>query len=147
LNPEVNFEATLPQQYEITLNFAARKQDIAFLPFRSPLPSTTSSRCWRSPDSSEAAVRSGGTGAAQPASALALPHYFPKRFQSGRRPAGKALWHHRFASIRLAEVASTALNKNAVPRHRRTTNRAQFTITYVSNVSSTQQQSSKSNTT
>lgn len=146
LNPDINVEATTTiQQYEITLNFSGPANKLN-LSYRSdpPLPSNDIVALLAlGQTSSEAEYRSGGTGSAtsgvSPGASQLLSEAISSQL-SGRL-------ERLFGTTRirvgpgLTEVASTGSEQNAAAR---VTVEQQFardlTITYVSNVSSTQQQ-------
>jgi translocation and assembly module TamB len=146
LNPEVNFEATTTiQQYEITLNFSGPANKLS-LSYRSdpPLPSNdivTLLALGRS--STEAEVRSGGTGAGAAGVGTGASALLSEAISS--QVGGRLEKLFGITSFRvdpgLAEVASTGSEQNAAARVTVEQQIARnLTITYVSNVSSTQQQ-------
>jgi translocation and assembly module TamB len=145
LNPDVNVEATTTiQQYEITLNFSGPANKLA-LSYRSdpPLPSNDIITLLAlGQTSSEAELRGGGTGASQSpsAGASALLSEAISSQLGGRLERLFGITKLR-VDPGLAGVGSTGSEQNAAAR---VTVQQQIahdlTITYVSNVSSTQQQ-------
>ncbi len=146
LNPEVNFEATTTiQQYEITLNFSGPANKLS-LSYRSdpPLPSNDIVTLLAiGQTSNEASARSGGTttgsfGAGSGASELLseaissqLGGRLERLFGVTRVRVGPGL----------TEFASSGSEQNAAARVTVEQQIARdLTVTYVSNVSSTQQQ-------
>jgi translocation and assembly module TamB len=146
LNPEVNFEATTTiQQYEITLNFSGPANKIS-LSYRSdpPLPSNDIVTLLAlGQTSTEAAVRSGGTGAGSAGVGTGASALLSEAISSqvgGRLEKLFGITRFR-VDPGLAEVASTGSEQNAAARVTVEQQIARnLTITYVSNVSSTQQQ-------
>jgi translocation and assembly module TamB len=146
LNPEVNFEATTTiQQYEITLNFSGPANKIS-LSYRSdpPLPSNDIVTLLAlGQTSSEAAVRSGGTGGGSAGVGTGASALLSEAISSqvgGRLEKLFGITRFR-VDPGLAEVASSGSEQNATARVTVEQQIARdLTITYVSNVSSTQQQ-------
>jgi translocation and assembly module TamB len=146
LNPEVNFEATTTiQQYEITLNFSGPANKIS-LSYRSdpPLPSNDIVTLLAlGQTSTEAEVRSGGTGAGSAGVGTGASALLSEAISSqvgGRLEKLFGITRFR-VDPGLAEVASTGSEQNAAARVTVEQQIARnLTITYVSNVSSTQQQ-------
>ena len=146
LNPEVNFEATTTiQQYEITLNFSGSANKLS-LSYRSdpPLPSNDIVTLLAlGQTSTEASARSGGTttgslGAGSGASTL-LSEAISSQL-GGRLERLFGITRFR-VDPGLTEVASSGSEQNAAARVTVEQQIAHdLTITYVSNVSSTQQQ-------
>lgn len=145
LNPDINVEAsTTIQQYEITLNFAGPANKLA-LSYRSdpPLPSNDIITLLAlGQTSSEAELRGGGTGASQSASAGAST-ILSEAISS--QLGGRLERLFGITKLRvdpgLAGVGSTGSEQNAAARVTVEQQIAHdLTITYVSNVSSTQQQ-------
>jgi translocation and assembly module TamB len=146
LNPDINVEATTTiQQYEITLNFSGPANKLS-LSYRSdpPLPSNDIVTLLAlGQTSSEAEVRSGGTGAGSAnvgSGASALLSEAISSQVGGRLERLFGITRFR-VDPGLAGVGSTGTETNPAAR---VTVEQQFardlTITYVSNVSSTQQQ-------
>ena len=145
LNPDVNVEATTTiQQYEITLDFSGPANKLA-LAYRSdpPLPSNDIITLLAlGQTSSEAELRGGGTGASQSttAGASALLSEAISSQVGGRLERLFGITKLR-VDPGLAGVGATGSEQNAAAR---VTVQQQITrdltITYVSNVSSTQQQ-------
>ena len=146
LNPDINVEATTTiQQYEITLNFSGPANKLS-LSYRSdpPLPSNDIITLLAlGQTSSESEVRSSGSGAgAQSASsgASALLSEAISSQLGGRLERLFGITRFR-VDPGLAGVGSTGSEQNAAARitvEQQVTR--DLTITYVSNVSSTQQQ-------
>ena len=145
LNPDINVEATTTiQQYEITLNFSGPANKLS-LSFRSdpPLPNNDIITLLAlGQTSSESEVRSGGTtgssGTSSGASAL-LSEAISSQV-GGRLEKLFGITRFRVGPG-LTEVASTGSEQNAAARITVEQQVAHnLTITYVSNVSSTQQQ-------
>lgn len=145
IDPVINVEATTTiQQYEITLNFNGRSSAIA-LSYRSdpPLPGNDIITLLAlGKTSSEANVRSGGAGSNQGASAgaSALVSEAISSQLGGRLERLFGITRFR-VDPGLAGVGSTGSSQNAAARvtvEQQITHN--LTITYVSNVSSTQQQ-------
>jgi translocation and assembly module TamB len=146
LNPDINVEATTTiQQYEITLNFSGPANKLS-LSYRSdpPLPSNDIVTLLAlGQTSTEAEYRSGGTGAGASGVGAGASQLLSEAISS---QLGGRL-ERLFGTTRfrvgpgLTEIASTGSEQNAAAR---VTVEQQFardlTITYVSNVSSTQQQ-------
>jgi len=145
LNPDVNVEATTTiQQYEITLNFSGPANKLA-LSYRSdpPLPGNDIITLLAlGQTSSEAELRGGGTGASQSTSAgaSALLSEAISSQLGGRLERLFGITKLR-VDPGLAGVGSTGSEQNAAARVTVQQQIARdLTITYVSNVSSTQQQ-------
>jgi translocation and assembly module TamB len=146
LNPEVNFEATTTiQQYEITLNFSGPANKLS-LSYRSdpPLPSNDIVTLLAlGQTSTEAEVRSGGTGAGSAGVGTGASALLSEAISSqvgGRLERLFGITRFR-VDPGLAEVASTGSEQSAAARVTVEQQIARnLTITYVSNVSSTQQQ-------
>jgi translocation and assembly module TamB len=145
LDPVVNVEATTTiQQYEITLNFNGPASKLT-LAYRSdpPLPANDIVTLLAlGQTSSEAEVRSGGTGASQSATsgASAILSEAISSQLGGRLEKLFGITRFR-VDPGLAGVGSTGSEQNAAARitvEQQVTR--DLTITYVSNVSSTQQQ-------
>jgi translocation and assembly module TamB len=145
LDPVINVEAsTTIQQYEITLNFTGPASKLA-LAYRSdpPLPANDIVTLLAlGQTSSEAEVRGGGTGASQSASsgASAILSEAISSQLGGRLEKLFGITRFR-VDPGLAGVGSTGSEQNAAARitvEQQVTR--ELTITYVSNVSSTQQQ-------
>ena len=146
LNPDINVEATTTiQQYEITLNFSGSANKLS-LSYRSdpPLPSNDIVTLLAlGQTSNEAEVRSGGTGSGSqgvsPGASALLSEAISSQL-GGRLERLFGITRLR-VDPGLAGVGSTGSEQNAAAR---VTVEQQFTrnltITYVSNVSSTQQQ-------
>jgi translocation and assembly module TamB len=146
LNPDINVEATTTiQQYEITLNFSGPANKLS-LSYRSdpPLPSNDIVTLLAlGQTSTEAEVRSGGTGAGSQGVGSGASALLSEAISSqlgGRLERLFGITRFR-VDPGLAGVGSTGSEQNAAAR---VTVEQQFTrnltITYVSNVSSTQQQ-------
>jgi translocation and assembly module TamB len=146
LNPDVNVEATTTiQQYEITLNFSGPANKLS-LSYRSdpPLPSNDIITLLAlGQTSTEAEVRSGGTGAGSQSVGSGASAILSEAISSqlgGRLERLFGITRFR-VDPGLAGVGSTGSEQNAAARvtveQQITRN---LTITYVSNVSSTQQQ-------
>jgi translocation and assembly module TamB len=146
LNPEVNFEATTTiQQYEITLNFSGPANKLS-LSYRSdpPLPSNDIVTLLAlGQTSTEAEVRSGGTGTGSGGVGTGASALLSEAISSqvgGRLEKLFGITRFR-VDPGLAEVASTGSEQSAAARVTVEQQIARnLTITYVSNVSSTQQQ-------
>jgi translocation and assembly module TamB len=145
LDPVVNVEAsTTIQQYEITLNFTGPASKLT-LAYRSdpPLPANDIVTLLAlGQTSSEAEVRGGGTGASQSATsgASAILSEAISSQLGGRLEKLFGITRFR-VDPGLAGVGSTGSEQNAAARitvEQQVTR--ELTITYVSNVSSTQQQ-------
>jgi len=145
LDPVVNVEAsTTIQQYEITLNFTGPASKLA-LAYRSdpPLPANDIVTLLAlGQTSSEAEIRGGGTGASQSATsgASAILSEAISSQLGGRLEKLFGITRFR-VDPGLAGVGSTGSEQNAAARitvEQQVTR--ELTITYVSNVSSTQQQ-------
>ena len=145
LDPVVNVEAsTTIQQYEITLNFTGPASKLA-LAYRSdpPLPANDIVTLLAlGQTSSEAELRSGGTGTSQSATsgASAILSEAISSQLGGRLEKLFGITRFR-VDPGLAGVGSTGSEQNAAARitvEQQVTR--ELTITYVSNVSSTQQQ-------
>jgi translocation and assembly module TamB len=145
LDPVINVEAsTTIQQYEITLNFTGPASKLA-LAYRSdpPLPANDIVTLLAlGQTSSEAEIRSGGTGASQSATsgASAILSEAISSQLGGRLEKLFGITRFR-VDPGLAGVGSTGSEQNAAARitvEQQVTR--ELTITYVSNVSSTQQQ-------
>jgi translocation and assembly module TamB len=145
LDPVLNVEATTTiQQYEITLNFNGPASKLT-LAYRSdpPLPANDIITLLAlGQTSSESSIRGGGTGTSQSASsgATAILSEAVSSQVGGRLERLFGITRFR-VDPGLAEVGSTGSSQNAAARvtveERVTRN---LTITYVSNVGSTQQQ-------
>ena len=145
LNPDVNVEATTTiQQYEITLDFTGPANKLA-LSYRSdpPLPSNDIITLLAlGQTTSEAELRGGGTGAAQSTTggASALLSEAISSQVGGRLERLFGITKLR-VDPGLAGVGATGSEQNAAARVTVQQQIARdLTITYVSNVSSTQQQ-------
>jgi translocation and assembly module TamB len=146
LNPDVNVEATTTiQQYEITLNFSGPANKLS-LSYRSdpPLPSNDIVTLLAlGQTSSEAEVRSGGTGAGSSSAGTGASALLSEAISSqlgGRLERLFGITRFR-VDPGLAGVSSTGSEQNAAARITVEQQIARdLTITYVSNVSSTQQQ-------
>jgi translocation and assembly module TamB len=146
LNPEVNFEATTTiQQYEITLNFSGPANKLS-LSYRSdpPLPSNDIVTLLAlGQTSTEAEARSGGTGAAAPGVGTGASALLSEAISSqlgGRLERLFGITRFRVGPG-LTEFASSGSEQNAAARVTVEQQVARdLTLTYVSNVSSTQQQ-------
>jgi translocation and assembly module TamB len=145
LDPVLNVEATTTiQQYEITLNFNGPASKLT-LAYRSdpPLPANDIITLLAlGQTSSEASIRGGGTGATQSASsgASAILSEAVSSQVGGRLERLFGITRFR-VDPGLAEVGSTSTSQNAAARvtvEQQVTRN--LTITYVSNVGSTQQQ-------
>jgi translocation and assembly module TamB len=145
LDPVLNVEATTTiQQYEITLNFNGPASKLT-LAYRSdpPLPANDIITLLAlGQTSSEASIRGGGTGATQSASsgASAILSEAVSSQLGGRVERLFGITRFR-VDPGLAEVGSTTSSQNAAARvtvEQQVTR--DLTITYVSNVGSTQQQ-------
>ena len=145
LDPVLNVEATTTiQQYEITLNFNGPASKLT-LAYRSdpPLPANDIITLLAlGQTSSEGSIRGGGTGATQSASsgASAILSEAVSSQVSGRLERLFGITRLR-VDPGLAEVGSTSSSQNAAARvtvEQQVTRN--LTITYVSNVGSTQQQ-------
>ena len=145
LDPVLNVEATTTiQQYEITLNFNGPASKLA-LSYRSdpPLPANDIITLLAlGQTSSEASIRGGGTGTSQSASsgASAILSEAVSSQLGGRLERLFGITRFR-VDPGLAEVGSTGSSQNAAARvtvEQQVTRN--LTITYVSNVGSTQQQ-------
>ncbi len=145
LDPVINVEATTTiQQYEITLNFNGPASKLT-LAYRSdpPLPANDIITLLAlGQTSSEASIRGGGTGATQSASsgASAILSEAVSSQVGGRLERLFGITRFR-VDPGLAEVGSTSTSQNAAARvtvEQQVTR--DLTITYVSNVGSTQQQ-------
>jgi translocation and assembly module TamB len=145
LDPVLNVEATTTiQQYEITLNFNGPASKLT-LAYRSdpPLPANDIITLLAlGQTSSEASIRGGGTGATQSASsgATAILSEAVSSQVGGRLERLFGITRFR-VDPGLAEVGSTGSSQNAAARvtvEQQVTRN--LTITYVSNVGSTQQQ-------
>jgi len=146
LNPDINVEATTTiQQYEITLNFTGPANKLS-LSYRSdpPLPNNDIITLLAlGQTSTEAEVRSGGTGAGSQSAGSGASAILSEAISSqlgGRLERLFGITRFR-VDPGLAGVGSTGSEQNAAARitveQQITRN---LTITYVSNVSSTQQQ-------
>jgi translocation and assembly module TamB len=145
LDPVLNVEATTTiQQYEITLNFNGPASKLT-LSYRSdpPLPANDIITLLAlGQTSSESSIRGGGTGATQSASsgATAILSEAVSSQVGGRLERLFGITRFR-VDPGLAEVGSTTSSTNAAARvtvEQQVTRN--LTITYVSNVGSTQQQ-------
>ncbi|HXM99120.1 MAG TPA: translocation/assembly module TamB domain-containing protein [Candidatus Dormibacteraeota bacterium] len=143
IDPVINVEATTTiQQYEITLNFNGRSSAMA-LAYRSdpPLPGNDIVTLLAlGKTSSEASVRSGGSNQGASAGASALLSEAISSQLGGRLERLFGITRFR-VDPGLAGVGSTGASQNAAARvtvEQQITHN--LTITYVSNVSSTQQQ-------
>jgi translocation and assembly module TamB len=143
IDPVINVEAaTTIQQYEITLNFTGKSSALGFA-YRSdpPLPGNdiiTLLALGRT--SSEASVRSGGSNQSGTSGASALLSEAISSQLGGRLERLFGITRFR-VDPGLAGVGSTGASQNAAARvtvEQQVTHN--LTITYVSNVSSTQQQ-------
>jgi len=146
LNPDVNVEATTTiQQYEITLNFSGPANKLS-LSYRSdpPLPSNDIVTLLAlGQTSSEAEVRSGGTGAGSASVGTGASALLSEAISSQLGSRLERLFGiTRFrVDPGLAGVGSTGSEQNSAARITVEQQIARdLTITYVSNVSSTQQQ-------
>jgi translocation and assembly module TamB len=146
LNPDINVEATTTiQQYEITLNFSGPANKLS-LSYRSdpPLPGNDIVTLLAlGQTSTEAEVRSGGTGSGSQSASSGASALLSEAISSqlgGRLERLFGITRFR-VDPGLAGVGSSGSEQNAAAR---VTVEQQFTrnltITYVSNVSSTQQQ-------
>jgi len=146
LNPDINVEATTTiQQYEITLNFSGPANKLS-LSYRSdpPLPSNDIVTLLAlGQTSTEAEVRSGGTGAGAQGPGTGASALLSEAISSqlgGRLERLFGITRFR-VDPGLAGVGSTGSEQNAAARVTVVQQIARnLTITYVSNVSSTQQQ-------
>jgi translocation and assembly module TamB len=146
LNPDVNVEATTTiQQYEITLNFSGPANKLS-LSYRSdpPLPSNDIVTLLAlGQTSTEGEVRSGGTGAGSQGVSSGASALLSEAISSqlgGRLERLFGITRFR-VDPGLAGVGSTGSEQNAAARVTVEQQIARnLTITYVSNVSSTQQQ-------
>jgi translocation and assembly module TamB len=146
LNPDINVEAsTTIQQYEVTLNFSGPANKLS-LSFRSdpPLPNNDIITLLAlGQTSSEAEVRSGGTGAGGGSTGFGASALLSEAISSqvgGRLEKLFGITRFR-VDPGLTEVGSTGSEQNAAARITVEQQIARnLTITYVSNVSSTQQQ-------
>ena len=146
LNPDVNVEATTTiQQYEITLNFSGPANKLS-LSYRSdpPLPSNDIVTLLAlGQTSSEAEVRSGGTGAGSATVGTGASALLSEAISSQLGSRLERLFGiTRFrVDPGLTGVGSTGSEQNAAARITVEQQIARdLTITYVSNVSSTQEQ-------
>jgi translocation and assembly module TamB len=146
LNPEINFEATTTiQQYEITLNFNGPANKLA-LSYRSdpPLPSNDIIALLAvGQTSTEAEARSGGTGAGSAGVGTGASALLSEAISS--QVGGRLERLFGITRLRvgpgLTEFASSGSEQNAAARVTVEQQIARdITVTYVSNVSSTQQQ-------
>ena len=146
LNPDINVEATTTiQQYEITLNFSGPANKLS-LSYRSdpPLPSNDIVTLLAvGQTSTEAEVRSGGTGAGSQSASTGASALLSEAISSqlgGRLERLFGITRFR-VDPGLAGIGSTGSEQNAAARVTVEQQIARnLTITYVSNVSSTQQQ-------
>jgi translocation and assembly module TamB len=146
LNPDINVEAsTTIQQYEITLNFSGPANKLS-LSYRSdpPLPNNDIITLLAlGQTSSEAEVRSGGTGGGAASTSSGASALLSEAISSqvgGRLERLFGITRFR-VDPGLTEVGSTGSEQNAAARITVQQQIAHnLTITYVSNVSSTQQQ-------
>src|SRR5205085_242924 len=146
LNPDINVEATTTiQQYEITLNFSGPANKLS-LSYRSdpPLPSNDIVTLLAlGQTSSEAEVRSAGTGAGSTSASSGASALLSEAISSqlgGRLERLFGITRFR-VDPGLAGYGSTGSEQNAAARITVEQQIARnLTITYVSNVSSTQQQ-------
>ncbi|GAC1676262.1 MAG: hypothetical protein PVS2B2_11830 [Candidatus Acidiferrum sp.] len=143
MDPVINVEATTTiQQYEITLNFTGKSSALA-LAYRSdpPLPGNDIVTLLAlGKTSSEASVRSGGSNQGASSGASALLSEAISSQLGGRLERLFGITRFR-VDPGLAGVGSTGSSQNAAARvtvEQQVTHN--LTITYVSNVSSTQQQ-------
>jgi len=146
LNPDVNVEATTTiQQYEITLNFSGPANKLS-LSYRSdpPLPGNDIITLLAlGQTSSESEVRRGGTGAGAQSAGTGASALLSEAISS--QVGGRLERLFGITRLRvdpgLAGVGSTGSEQNAAARITVEQQIARnLTITYVSNVSSTQQQ-------
>ena len=146
LNPDINVEATTTiQQYEITLNFSGPANKLS-LSYRSdpPLPSNDIITLLAlGQTSTESEVRSGGTGAGSASAGTGATQLLSEAISS--QLGGRLERLFGITRLRvdpgLAGVGSTGSEQNAAARITVEQQIARnLTITYVSNVSSTQQQ-------
>ncbi|HKF25102.1 MAG TPA: translocation/assembly module TamB domain-containing protein, partial [Candidatus Acidoferrum sp.] len=146
LNPDINVEATTTiQQYEITLNFSGPANKLS-LSYRSdpPLPSNDIITLLAlGQTSTESEVRSGGTGAGAAGAGTGASQLLSEAISS--QLGGRLERLFGITRLRvdpgLAGVGSTGSEQNAAARITVEQQIAHnLTITYVSNVSSTQQQ-------
>ncbi len=146
LNPDINVEATTTiQQYEITLNFSGPANKLS-LSYRSdpPLPSNDIITLLAlGQTSSEAEVRSGGTGAGSQGVGSGASQLLSEAISSqlgGRLERLFGITRLR-VDTGLNGIGTTATEQNAPARVTvEQTIARDLTITYVSNVASTQQQ-------
>jgi len=146
LNPDINVEATTTiQQYEITLNFSGPANKLS-LSYRSdpPLPSNDIITLLAlGQTSTESEVRSGGTGAGAASAGSGASQLLSEAISS--QLGGRLEKLFGITRLRvdpgLGGVGSTGSEQNAAARITVEQQIARnLTITYVSNVSSTQQQ-------
>jgi translocation and assembly module TamB len=146
LNPDINVEATTTiQQYEITLNFSGPANKLS-LSYRSdpPLPSNDIITLLAlGQTSSESEVRSGGTGAGAQGASTGASALLSEAISS--QVGGRLERLFGITRLRvdpgLAGIGTTGSEQNAAARITVEQQIAHnLTITYVSNVSSTQQQ-------
>jgi translocation and assembly module TamB len=146
LNPDINVEATTTiQQYEITLSFSGPANKLS-LSYRSdpPLPSNDIITLLAlGQTSTESEVRSGGTGAGAQSAGTGASQLLSEAISS--QLGGRLERLFGITRLRvdpgLAGVGSTGSEQNAAARITVEQQIARnLTITYVSNVSSTQQQ-------
>jgi len=146
LNPDINVEATTTiQQYEITLNFSGPANKLS-LSYRSdpPLPSNDIITLLAlGQTSAESEVRSGGTGAGASSAGTGASQLLSEAISS--QLGGRLERLFGITRLRvdpgLGGVGSTGTEQNAAARVTVEQQIAHnLTITYVSNVSSTQQQ-------
>ena len=146
LNPDINVEATTTiQQYEITLNFSGPANKLS-LSYRSdpPLPSKDIITLLAlGQTSTESEVRSGGTGSGSASAGTGATQLLSEAISS--QLGGRLERLFGITRLRvdpgLAGVGSTGSEQNAAARITVEQQIARnLTITYVSNVSSTQQQ-------
>jgi len=146
LNPDINVEATTTiQQYEITLNFSgpANKLSLSYRSRSAVAKQRHRHVAGARPNQYRAEVRSGGTGAGSQSVGSGASALLSEAISSqlgGRLERLFGITRFR-VDPGLAGVGSTGSEQNAAAR---VTVEQQFTrnltITYVSNVSSTQQQ-------
>jgi translocation and assembly module TamB len=146
LNPDINVEATTTiQQYEVTLNFSGPANKLS-LSYRSdpPLPSNDIITLLAlGQTSAESEVRSGGTGAGAAGAGAGAQQLLSEAISS--QLGGRLEKLFGITRLRVdpgfGGVASTGSEQNAAARITVEQQIAHnLTITYVSNVSSTQQQ-------
>lgn len=146
LNPDINVEATTTiQQYEITLNFSGPANKLS-LSYRSdpPLPSNDIVTLLAlGQTSSEAGIRSAGTGTASPSAGTGASQILSEAISS--QLGGRLERLFGITRLRidpgLNSIGTTGSEQNAAARVTvEQTIARDLTITYVSNVSSTQQQ-------